>query len=113
MEYIHIYEIVGESENLSFKPTGLKHTKAAITKKTRATYYFELGGVGTKIARNRLGRVVIKPDSDGMPQLYLKTPDNELARKIYTEYLDVLIEYYDDIANRFKEAKKVVENFKD
>jgi hypothetical protein len=109
MEYIHIYELVDESGGVMFTPQKLKHTKAAITKKTNVSYYFKVGDVEMKIARNRVGRVLM-PECT---QLYLEIPDNELAREIFIENIDELIEHYSDIIKRLRRAKKVVNNFKD
>jgi hypothetical protein len=41
------------------------------------------------------------------------TPDNELARQLFTEYIDKQIKYREEDIARFKDVKQVVAAFKD
>jgi hypothetical protein len=109
MEHLHIYEIVGDTEGGNFNSTELKHTKVEITKKTAQAYYFDYGGKPKRIARKRLNTVILPEGTRAV----LTSPDNELARKLFTEYLNMLIDWRESELRTYRQAKQVVEAFKD
>jgi hypothetical protein len=109
MESIHIYELVDVNESGIFTPTQLKHTKAAVTRKTDATIYFTVDGVESSISRRKIGRVL----APNYTLLYLKVPDNELARQMFITRIDEMIADEEFIIKKLKKAKNVVRCFKD
>jgi hypothetical protein len=110
MEYLHIYEIVGQTRlGVIFYPKELRHTKAEIIKKTRSiiTYRVHNQAVET-INRKRLNRV-----SGEGTRVVLSTPDNELARQLFTNYINDLIHEQKEGIKIYRQALKVVKAFKD
>jgi hypothetical protein len=110
MEYLHIYEIVGQTRlGVIFYPKELRHTKAEIIKKTRSIITYRIGNeaVGT-IHRKRLDRV-----SREGTKVVLTTPDNELAIQLFTNYINDLIQEREESIKIYRQALKIVKAFKD
>jgi hypothetical protein len=100
-EYIHIYHVnavVGE-------PFKMTHEKEKIIKTTKKMYHVE----DRAIYKDKLNTVAF-PECD---TIYMLTPDNELARYLFTEWIDKQIKYREEDIARFKEIRAVVEAFKD
>jgi hypothetical protein len=101
-QYIHIYKVHARFS----EPMSMTHAKEPICKRTAKMYYF---GEGQRIARDKLNTVVL-PECD---TIYMLTPDNELARQLFTEWFDRQIQDLEYGIERFKEIKQVVSEFKD
>lgn len=109
MEYLHVYDIVIDIEGGEIHPKELKHVKAPIIKTTSTGYHFEIDGEIQRIAKNRLNSV-LQPAGT---RVILKTPDNELARSLFVEYIDDFIQQREQDITVYRQAKQLVEAFKD
>jgi hypothetical protein len=109
MEHLHIYEIVGDTKGGGFNPTKLIHTKAEITKKTAMSYYYMMDSECERVARKDLNGVLLPEGTRAV----LTTPDNELARNLFTEYINELIRQREEDIAVYKQARDVVAAFKD
>jgi hypothetical protein len=113
MEYLHIYDLIGDTKGGIFHPTKLIHSKGRIVKKTATAYYYitdyEMSGESKRIARKDLNTVLLPEGTRAV----LTIPDNELARSLFTEYIDELIREREEDISVYKQARQVVEAFKD
>jgi hypothetical protein len=106
-EYLHVYHInTGLALAGGFnEPPEMTHTKVKILKTTKKMIHVE----GAAIYKDKLNTVAF-PECD---TIYMLTPDNELARHLFTEWIDKQIKYCEEDIARFKQIKQVVEGFKD
>jgi hypothetical protein len=83
----------------------MTHTKVKILKITKKMIHVN----GAAIYKDKLNMVTL-PECD---TIYMLTPDNELARLLFTEWIDKQIKYSEEDIARFKDIRQVVEAFKD
>jgi hypothetical protein len=109
MEYLHIYELVGETRlGVVFNPKELRHEEAEIVKTTKRIIEFQCKNQAVNtVNRKRLNRVLFGS------RVILTTSNTELARVIFTNYLNERISEYEEKIATCKKALRIVRAFKD
>jgi hypothetical protein len=104
MEKLHIYELVGENRlGVIFNPREIRHEEAEIIKVTKSVFEYERKNHAVEtVNRKRLNRVMFGS------RVILTTPNTELAKVIFTNYLNDRISEYEEKIATCKKALRIV-----